>query len=197
MELLAPHSGVLARLCVMCILATMDKPADPHSQTLKRRHSPSGGGGAADATTGDDDATASPSAVGASAVAGGDLDMDSVGPMLKSRKLDTGNDDPTAALAGGDFLFDLVSANVSRTPPVVVQEPLQCTMVQLFWQFGHFLCVDQLSPKMYFIAQFLQLLVQLGGDQVKPLLRLAPATLMQNLLRVTVCDEYTAGFILR
>lgn len=179
----------------MCILATMDTPADPHSQSLKRRHSPSGV--PVDATTADDDATTSPSAAIGSSAGAGDMDMDSVGPMLKSRKLDTGNDDPTAALAGGDFLFDLVPTSVSRTPPLVVQEPLQCTMVQLFWQFGHFLCVDQLSPKMYFIAQFLQLLVQLGGDQVKPLLRLAPATLMQNLLRVTVCDEYTAGFILR
>lgn len=125
--------------------------------------------------------------------------MDSVGPMLKARKIDTGvgnTDDPNATISSGDFLFDMV-APLNRTPPLVVQEPLQCTLVQLFRQFGHFLCVDQLSPKIYFISQFLQLLVQLGGDQVKPLLRLAPGAMMQNLLRVTVCDEYTAGFILR
>lgn len=197
-ELLAPHSSVLARLCVMCILATMDTPADVASSgrasaAQKRRLSPS-------TDTGDDHTTSSCSPSGGPT---GDLDLDSVGPMLKSRKLDGGSgsgernvDDPSAALSSGDFVFDMAPP-ASRTPPLVVQEPLQCTLVQLFKQFGHFVCVDPLSPKIFFIAQFLTLLVQLGGDQVKPLLRLAPAGLMQNLLRVTVCDEFTVGFILR
>lgn len=183
-ELLAPHSSVLARLCVMCILATMDATAatadtkSPAGQ--KRRHSPSANNG-----DGNDNASGSPAA--------GDLDLDTVGPMLKARKLD-GDLDPI----GGDFVYDMAppaATSTAQRPNSL--EPLHAALVQLFRQFAHFVQIDQLSPKIYFISQFLTLLVQLGGDRVKPLLRLAPAGLMQNLLRVTVCDDYTAGFLLR
>lgn len=178
----------------MCILATMgpaDEAANRTTATAgqKRRHSPN-------------DASDPLAIENASPLPGGSTGLDqpdpeSVGPMLKARKLDASVGEHEAAI-GGDFVYEMAPPSVPRvSPPAVSQDPLHASLSQLFKQFAHFVCVDQLSPRIYFIAQFLQLLVQMGGDQVKPLLRLAPAGLMQNLLRVTVCDEYTAGFLLR
>lgn len=168
----------------MCILATLDATtadSTKPSSGQKRRLSPSAIGDTGDIST------ASPSGSAA------DIDHDTVGPMLKARKLD-GDSDSNAA----DFVYDMAPPTTTTSANKFGSlEPLQIALMQLFRQFAHFVQIDQLSPKIYFISQFLTLLVQLGGDRVKPLLRLAPAGLMQNLLRVTVCDDYTAGFLLR
>lgn len=179
-ELIEPHSTVLARLCVMCILATME--VQEPITGLKRRSHPS-----------DSDATGNLVTMDGLARPGDvDVDMETVGPMLKTRKIETAEHETMSS----DFVFDMAPP-VSKTPPAVMHGPLHHALLNLFKAFSHFVSVDQLSPKICFISQFLSLLVQLGGDPVKPLLRLMPPNLIQNLLRVIVTDECTTGFVLR
>lgn len=187
----------------MCILATMETAAvveAPTSASLKRRHSPSASGDGNEANE-DNSTGASPSGPNNT---GADIDLDSVGPMLKVRKIESDADTSTITPTAGDFVFDIKpqlcggpsNASLKASPPIVA-EPLQSVLLQMFRQFDHFLCIEPLSPKIYFITQCMQLLVQMGGVRAKQLVRLAPVGLVQNLLRVIVCDEYTAGFILR
>lgn len=178
-QLIEPQSTILARLCVMCILAMME--AQEASPGPKRR-----------STQSDLDTSGTPPIDGCGRPSDVDLDMDTVGPMLKVRKIETDEHDTMSS----DFVFDMKPA-VSQTPPAVVHGPLHNALLNLFQAFAQFMSVDQLSPKICFISQFLSLLVQLGGDPVKPLLRLMPPNLIQNMLRVIVTDECTTGFILR
>lgn len=159
--MIEPQSVVLARLCVMCILATMEQPSS--TGTKKRRSQQSDS-----------------------------EDMDTTGPVLKSRKLNPGDHDNCS----NDFVFD-TSSSVHREAPVYINDPLQTCLHSLFKTFAQFVAVDDLSPKVYFIFQFLSLLVQCGKDRIKPVLKLLPPGLVQNLLKVIVTDEFTAGFILR
>lgn len=184
-QLIEPQSTVLARLCVMCILATMEATQDAQTSTIagqKRRSHQA-----------DMDAATAPSMDGsASRQSAVDLDMDTVGPMMKTRKIETDEHETMSS----DFVFDM-TPQMNQAPPAVVHGPLHIALLNLFQAFAQFVSVDQLSPKICFISQFLSLLVQLGGDPVKPLLRLMPPNLIQNLLRVIVTDECTTGFILR
>lgn len=175
-QLIEPQSTILARLCVMCILAMME--AQDSSPGPKRRTP---------------HAELEASGIDGSARAGEvDLDMDTVGPMLKVRKIETDEHETMSS----DFVFDM-KPSISQTPPTVVHGPLHNALLNLFQAFAQFMSVDHLSPKICFISQFLSLLVQLGGDPIKPLLRLMPPNLIQNMLRVIVTDECTTGFILR
>lgn len=177
-QLIEPQSTILARLCVMCILAMLE--AQDASPGPKRR-----------TPQAELDATGTP-LDGTSRSGDVDLDMDSVGPMLKVRKIEPDEHETMSS----DFVFDM-KPPVSQTPPAVVHGPLHNALLNLFQAFAQFMTVDHLSPKICFISQFLSLLVQLGGDPVKPLLRLMPPNLIQNMLRVIVTDECTTGFILR
>lgn len=173
-QLIEPQSTILARLCVMCILAMMeaqDSSPGPKRRTPHAELEASGIDGSAGEV---------------------DLDMDTVGPMLKVRKIETDEHETMSS----DFVFDM-KPSISQTPPTVVHGPLHNALLNLFQAFAQFMSVDHLSPKICFISQFLSLLVQLGGDPIKPLLRLMPPNLIQNMLRVIVTDECTTGFILR
>lgn len=155
-----PQSLVLARLCVMCILSTME------TQNLrpqkKRRSRPS-----------ETD------------------DVDMLGPMLKSRKMDTDGNSIS------DVTLESSAVSATQDPPVVVHEPLQTGLQSLFKTFAQFVAVDDLSPRICFIAHFLYLMVQCGRDRIKPVLKLLPPGLVQNLLKIMVTDDRTVGFILR
>lgn len=122
-------------------------------------------------------------------------DMDPVtAPLLKSRKLNpdvTGNDS-----SSNDFITDTIGSARSESP-ISVREPLQSCLQNLFKIFAQFLKCDELSPKINFIYEFLFLLVQCGKDKMKPVLKLLPNGLVQNLLKIITIDEFTVGFILR
>lgn len=118
-EIIEPQSVVLARLCVMCILATMEQPSS--NATKKRRSQQSDS-----------------------------EDMDTTGPVIKSRKLNPGEHDNCS----NDFVFDTTLPS-NREAPITINEPLQTCLHSLFKTFSQFVAVDDLSPKVYFIFQFL------------------------------------------
>lgn len=114
-------------------------------------------------------------------------------PLLKSRKLNpdvTGGDS-----SSNDFITETIANTRSESP--TVREPLQSCLQNLFKIFAQFLKCDELSPKINFIFEFLLLLVQCGKDRIKPVLKLLPNGLVQNLLKIITTDEFTVGFILR
>lgn len=122
-------------------------------------------------------------------------DMDPVtAPLLKARKLNpdvTGGDS-----SSNDFITETIT-NARSESPITVREPLQSCLQNLFKIFAQFLKCDELSPKINFIFEFLLLLVQCGKEKIKPVLKLLPNGLVQNLLKIITTDEYTVGFILR
>lgn len=209
-----PHSVVLARLCVMCILSTME--TQNTKPTKKRRSRPSesaddivGGGGNdlsivgpliksrkidADGNSMDFVFDTTNAATTATTVATAAATTTTTSSTTSTTISGGASATPISAI-GGDSL-----PPSSSTPPNVVAEPLRSAVQGLFKSFAQFVAVDDLSPKVYFIHAFLSLLVQCGGggqDRVRPLLKLLPQGLVQNLLKVIVTDESTIGFILR
>lgn len=121
-------------------------------------------------------------------------DMDSVtGPLLKQRKLNP--DVASSDTSSSDFITETIANSRNESP--AVREPLQSCLQNLFKIFAQFLKCDELSPKINFIFEFLLLLVQCGKEKIKPVLKLLPNGLVQNLLKIITTDEFTVGFILR
>lgn len=122
-------------------------------------------------------------------------DIDSVtAPLLKSRKL---NPDVTVAdTSSNDFITETI-ANTRNESSITIREPLQSCLQNLFKIFAQFLKCDELSPKINFVFEFLLILVQCGKDKIKPVLKLLPNGLVQNLLKIISTDEFTVGFIVR
>lgn len=122
-------------------------------------------------------------------------DMDPVtAPLLKRQKLNpdvTGGDS-----SSNDFITETITSARSESP-ITVREPLQSCLQNLFKIFAQFLKCDELSPKINFIFEFLLLLVQCGKEKIKPVLKLLPNGLVQNMLKIITTDEFTVGFILR
>lgn len=158
MEIIEPQSSVLAKLCVYCILSSIDLPLN--ASTKKRSH------------------------------ASENDDIENLAPLLKTRKL---NPEHGGDITSGEYVFESV---VSRDPPLM-RESIQTSLQNIFKIFGQFLQADDLSPKIYFIFQFLSVLVQCGKERIKPVLKLLPNGLVQNLLKIIETDEFTYGFLLK
>lgn len=119
--------------------------------------------------------------------------IDQVAPIIKARKLNIDHDS-----SSGDFVFDTTAIVTNREPFITIREPLQSSLQNLFKIFAQFMTADDLSPRIYFIFQFLSLLVHVGDkDRLKPLLKLLPNGLVQNLLKIVVTNEITVGFVTR
>lgn len=117
-------------------------------------------------------------------------DNDSMPAILKARKLDHISGDSCSS----DYVLD---THVTRDTAIGMQEPLQSCLTVLFKIFAQFAVCDELSPKVFFIYQLMSLLVHCGKDRIRPVLKLLPAGLVQNLLKVIVTGDFTVGFILR
>jgi mediator of RNA polymerase II transcription subunit 24 len=88
--------------------------------------------------------------------------------------------------------------NIPSSEPLnSVREPLATALQQLLKIFSTYVVTDDLSPKIYFIFQFMSLLVQCGGDRIKPVLRLIPNGLIQNILKIIPVEDLTMGFVVR
>lgn len=155
-KIIEPQSVVLARLCVYCILATIELP---NTNAIKKRPHDN-------------------------------EDLENLAPLLKTRKLN--NDDSSSS----DYVFEN-SSNTREHQSIAIRDTIQQCLQQLFKTFGQFLLADDLTPKIYFIFHFLTLLVQCGQDRIKPILKLLPTGLIQNLLKIVATDELSVGFILK
>lgn len=172
-----PQSLILARLCVYCVIACIDSPGC----TTKKRH------------RSDNDME--------------DVDMCN---LSKIRKLNGDNDtcitdcvpdevmneEPSISIAQPSLSLG-ESTTSNKEPAITIREPLQSSLKNTFKTFSHFVTTDELSPRVYFIFQFISLLVQNGKDRITPILQLIPNTLMQNLLKVMMTDDITIGLICR
>ncbi|XP_055629247.1 mediator of RNA polymerase II transcription subunit 24 [Toxorhynchites rutilus septentrionalis] len=160
-KIVDPFSRVLAKLCVYCIIATMDSPVShpkKRSRTLL-------------ASDGDE--------------------LDALCPTSKLRKIGSESCDS----ASSDFM---VEHNLStREDPCGLKDSLQNCLRILFGTCLRYIVSDELSPKIFFMFQFLSLLVEIGKERIKPVLKLIPNGLIQNMMKINSTDDMTVGFILR
>ncbi|XP_055373342.1 mediator of RNA polymerase II transcription subunit 24 [Condylostylus longicornis] len=163
-----PQSSVLARLCVYCIISCLETPI--LSTTKKRQRN--------------DEM---------------DIDNENFG-SVKSRKLNA--DDSCSNDFIAEHFSNSNSSNISNmtnrdNQNVILKESLQISLQALFKMFANFVTSNELSPRIYFVFQFITLLVECGKDRVKPILKLLPNNLIQNLLKVMATDEIRVGLICR
>lgn len=116
-------------------------------------------------------------------------EIDSLSPLTKMRKT---NQDGSVGMGS-----ECETEEKDNTPPI--KESLQLCLQNLFKMFHQqVIATDELSTKVYFIFQFLSLLVQCGNaDRIKQILKLIPNGLLVNLLKIIPYEELTFGFILR
>ena len=175
-----PQSRVLAKLCVYCIIVTMETSL---TATKKRTRG----------------------------TASSELeDLDALCTSAKLRKIELdgmGVGCTEAASAGGasgtEFSLDsalepTASAWTTEAASIAtLKEPLQSCLQTLFRTFAQHIATDELSPKVYFVFQFLSLLVESGRERIMCVLKLLPNGLVQSLLKINATDEMTVGLILR
>lgn len=116
-------------------------------------------------------------------------DDDDLSPMAKIRK--TGSDQLSVA-AGTD------GSAGEKDHSSQLKESLKSTLQDLFKIFLQQVSVDEISPKVNFIFQFLSLLVQLEkSEKLNSILKLIPNGLIMNLLKIIPESDLTFGFVLR
>ncbi|XP_055602238.1 mediator of RNA polymerase II transcription subunit 24 [Uranotaenia lowii] len=160
-EIVDPFSRVLAKLCVYCIIATMEAPMAPSKKRSR------------------------------TAASEGDVDMDALCPTPKMRKMGSDSCDSSSS----EFMLE--QALAYRDAPSTLKEPLQSCLQALFKTFSQYIVSDELSPKMFFIFQFISLLVEVGRERIKPVLKLIPNGLVQSMMKIIASDDMTVGFLLK
>lgn len=167
-ELIEPLSTNLARLCVYCIVSSLEVCLK--TTTKKRRNS---------------------NICDSLDIAGPLAKIRRLNPDESSNS--SLNDYPLQ----DDFATSMSTDYAAEPQIAVIREPLQTCLQNLFKTFAQFTVFDDLSPRIYFIFQLLMLLQQCGKDRVAPALKLLPPGLIQNLLKVMVTNDSTYEFILR
>uniref|UniRef100_A0A182JVK1 Mediator of RNA polymerase II transcription subunit 24 n=1 Tax=Anopheles christyi TaxID=43041 RepID=A0A182JVK1_9DIPT len=164
-EIVDPQSRVLAKLCVYCIIVTMETSL---SATKKRTRG----------------------------TAGTELeDLDSLCTSAKLRKIELdGISVGCEATSGNEFALEGAlepQGSWEAGSVTSLKEPLQGCLQTLFRSFTQHITTDELSPKVYFVFQFLSLLVESGRERIMCVLKLIPNGLVQNLLKINATDEMT------
>lgn len=168
-----PQSYVLARLCVYCIISALETRTQTSFGPKKRSRSHDGD----------------------------DHDMNNAAKM---RKITADGSDNSCSndflsensLLLGSSISSLHSSNMRETP-TQLREPLQSSIQYIFRVFQQFVTTDELSPKIYFVYQFITLLVECGKDRIRPVLKLLPPNLINNLLKVMLTEDVNVGLISR
>nr|XP_014095277.1 mediator of RNA polymerase II transcription subunit 24 isoform X1 [Bactrocera oleae] len=186
-EINEPQSHVLALLSVYCIISALEHRQGAIGNLQQKR-------------------TRTPSEADCNSV---DLDLNNV-PKLRKLNQEAGSDNSCS----NDFLSDthpLLSAagvvsNVDNAGPTVsrdaarsanLKEPLQSSVQHIFKVLQKFVTSDELTPKVYFTYRFISLLVECGGERIRPVLKLLPTQLVQNLLKIMVTEDISVGLICR
>ncbi|EAA11905.4 AGAP005906-PA [Anopheles gambiae str. PEST] len=178
-DIVDPQSRVLAKLCVYCIIVTMETSL---TATKKRTRG----------------------------TASSELeDLDALCTSAKLRKIELDGmgvgctEAATGGASGTEFSLDsalepTASAWTTEAASIAtLKEPLQSCLQTLFRTFAQHIATDELSPKVYFVFQFLSLLVESGRERIMCVLKLLPNGLVQSLLKINATDEMTVGLILR
>ncbi|XP_037940607.1 mediator of RNA polymerase II transcription subunit 24 isoform X2 [Teleopsis dalmanni] len=162
-----PQSFVLARLCVYCVISTLETRQINAITPKKRSRSH-------------------------------DSEETDMVNNPKMRKIATEGSDNSCS---NDFINDnhlLLNASANlKENLTTLKEPLNSSVQHIFKVFQQFVSSEEISPKTYFVYQFLSLLVECGRERVRPVLKLIPANLIQNLLKVMKTDDLSVGLITR
>lgn len=185
-EINEPQSHVLALLSVYCIISALEHRQGAIGNLQQKRtrtHSE------ADCNS-------------------GDLDLSNV-PKLRKLNQEGGSDNScsndflsdthTILSAAGVVNADNAGTTVSRDAArsTTLKEPLQSSVQHIFEVLQKFVTSDELTPKVYFAYRFISLLVECGGDRIRPVLKLLPTQLVQNLLKIMVTEDVSVGLICR
>ncbi|XP_067643871.1 mediator of RNA polymerase II transcription subunit 24 isoform X2 [Eurosta solidaginis] len=185
-EINEPQSYVLALLSVYCIISALEhRQGAIGSLQLKRARTHS----EADCSS-------------------GDLDLNNANKLRKLNQ-EGGSDNscsndflcdnhPLLSAAGvvnNDTAGSSIARESTRLP--TLKEPLHSSVQHIFKILHQFVSSDQLTPKVYFAYRFISLLVECGGERVRPLLKLLPPQLIQNLLKIMVTENISVGLICR
>lgn len=143
-----------------------------------------------------------------------DIDDHELSSVTKMRKL-TAADGSSDNSCSNDFLADncsmllgsnsmaanfgsMLSHNMrGDTSMHHMSDSLQYAVQHIFQLCQQFVNTDELSPRIYFVYQFISLLVECGKERVKPVLKLLPINLISNLLKVMLTDDISTGLIAR
>lgn len=127
---------------------------------------------------------------------GDDMDLNNT---VKMRKINTDSSDNSSSndFLGDSNLFNTHASTHLRNTPNQLKESLQNSIQYIFKIFQQFLQTDKLSLKVYFVYQFVSLLVECGQERVRLVLNLLPTNLINNLLKVMLTDQISVGLIAR
>lgn len=110
-------------------------------------------------------------------------DMD-LGPSSKLMK--TSSEELIAESSSGEF-SSVKTTNLSVT--------LTKSLKTLFQVFDFYLNTDSLNSKVYFIFQFISLLIEYGKTRSKPIIKTFPLSLIQKILRIIPVEDVNVGFV--
>ncbi|XP_012540524.1 mediator of RNA polymerase II transcription subunit 24 [Monomorium pharaonis] len=166
-ELVEPQSSILAKLCVYCILSTLEyNNSNPYRGNNRKR-------------------------------VRRDLDADDLDALGVSNKLlrlsETGESIP---MFGSQSPQAQGSTNGQKSV-VVLRDPLMTALSNLFTIFSFLAGRDgEVSQQTHFILQFLRLMVQCGKDRTRIVLQGMPQTLVPCLLKA-LPELFTTDILLR
>lgn len=105
------------------------------------------------------------------------------GPSAKLIKLGTSSE-------GVDSGNEFASVRIAT-----LSEPLTRCLKNLFQIFQYYLNTDSLNPKVYFIFQFVSLLIQCGKAKSKPIVKTFPLQLIQSILKIIPVEDLNVGLV--
>ena len=178
-EINEPQSFVLARLTVYCIISSLETRQQESFQKKRTRSN--------------DEHDLTPNNAKLRKVTTDGSDNSCSSDFGSNHSADTHN-----ILLGNSVSNSSGNNSVSvREPSTNLKEPLQASIQYMFRVFQQFVTTDELSPKTYFVYQFLSLLIECGRERIRPVLALIPTNLVQNLLKVMITNDISVGLITR
>lgn len=115
-------------------------------------------------------------------------------PTMKMRKLDSEFQEEFISASGGD-----AKGGVNASSCVTIRDPLCSTIKEMFKRFSQHVQSDEYSPRVNFIFEFITILVESRRCEgaVVAVLRLIPAGLLQNLLKIMPLANIKTGLVLQ
>lgn len=167
-ELSHPYTTAVARLCVYVLLSSVEKGQQESAASAQKKRGRAGEG----------------------------EENSSMGePIMKIRKMDSEfSEDGHGMMEVGGGKGGGAGASGSST---TLRDPLCATIKEMFKRFSQHVQSDEYSPRVNFIFEFITILVESRKCNAVPVLRLIPAGLLQNLLKIMPHSNIKAGLVLQ